>query len=712
MSRWRRHYAPLFNLNCNIAAFTKTVLLCLFCLTYSVNAQNFSENFDSGGVGWTVSNGTWQIGTPTVGPNPPYISPNNCAGTVLDGNYPSSVTSTLTSPSFRVPANNPRLRFWHWFITEDGDDLCTVWVKPETGDWVQLKWEGTSGNLSGNSGGWTRGGYDLFAFANQMVQIGFRFQSDLGTSYAGWYVDDIVVEEGPYVFNVSEGFELGLGDWVTENGLWQIGDPSVGPGGAYSGTQCAGTVLNGNYPDYANASLVSPPLVVPANNPRLRFWHWFNTEEGDDTCSVWVKLGSVWTKLSYDMSGYSGGWTRASYDLAAYSGQEIRLAFAFNADLGTSSTGWYVDEVMIETGRHQFRNPEGFEDGLGDWAPNNGIWQQGDPAIGPGAGYASSNCVGTVLDGNYPNYANSTLLSPPFLVPTDNPRLRFRHWFLTEVGDDLCSVWIKQGITWTKLSNNMSGNSGGWTQTELSLAPFAGDTVQVGFHFESDLGTSTAGWYVDNVEIVPHLKVIVGSTVARTNTPASLAVRTESVGPVTNLSFIVEAPVGHGASPSLNFGNRFVSHSVTPLADDDGKSRWLVALTATAANALIGAESLGSLDFVPTSSRSSFVSVAISSVNVPGSPLWESLTEPGRSVFIANEPLLESGLDASGGRILKAWGRPGSTILIKYSPEAAGPGANWQFGFVMAIPPEMYSTSVVPGVMATPPIMFLQAEEQ
>ena len=48
----------------------------------------------------------------------------------------------------------------------------------------------------------------------------------------------------------SEDFETGAVDWTIDNGVWEVGVPTAGPSACYSGSQCAATVLAGNYPAY------------------------------------------------------------------------------------------------------------------------------------------------------------------------------------------------------------------------------------------------------------------------------------------------------------------------------------------------------------------------------------------------------------------------------------------------------------------------------
>src|SRR5205807_8155512 len=78
---------------------------------------------------------------------------------------------------------------------------------------------------------------------------------------------------GTPVFNNPEGFEGGLGDWSTERGTWQVGVPTSGPRAAYTGTNCAATVLAGNYPDYVDSRVRSStrPDSRPPESPHPLF---------------------------------------------------------------------------------------------------------------------------------------------------------------------------------------------------------------------------------------------------------------------------------------------------------------------------------------------------------------------------------------------------------------------------------------------------------
>lgn len=103
----------------------------------------------------------------------------------------------------------------------------------------------------------------------------------------GWYVDEMTIETGPETsFVPSENSRrVGVGGrritLVERRRIGRYGKLACRPvdrGAAHAGTNCAATVLNGNYPEDRDSRLVSQPFVVPpaSTNPRLRFWHWWS----------------------------------------------------------------------------------------------------------------------------------------------------------------------------------------------------------------------------------------------------------------------------------------------------------------------------------------------------------------------------------------------------------------------------------------------------
>ena len=543
------------------------------------------EGFEGGWGGWrvdyiggqTTDFGIWEIGVPTSGPGAAH-SGTNCAATVLAGNYAEDRTARLVSPAFAVPAADqlPRLRFWHWWSI-GAHDRVQVQIKVGTNIW-----QGLSESITADSfGRWSRAWLDLTRYAGQTVQLGFYFESHNdywgSTVGPGWYVDDLRIETGPPAAFVlpgqPEGFEGGWGGWrvdyiggqTTDFGIWEIGVPTSGPGAAHSGTNCAATVLAGNYPEDRTARLVSPAFAVPAADqlPRLRFWHWWSIG-AHDWAQVQIKVGTnVWQGLSESITTDSSSrWSRAWLDLTRYAGQTVQLGFYFESHNdywgSTVGPGWYVDDLRIETGPPAAfvlpGQPEGFEGGWGGWrvdyiggqTTDFGIWEIGVPTSGPGAAHSGANCAATVLAGNYPEDRSARLVSPAFAVPTADqlPRLRFWHWW--SIGaHDLAQVQIKVGTNvWEALSESIpAGSSVTWLRADIDLAKYAGQAVQLGFHFESHndyWGSSVGpGWYVDDIMLQ------VGSI-------ALAEVQDQTVDEKTPLSLRVNA-VGANANSSLAF---------------------------------------------------------------------------------------------------------------------------------------------------------------
>ena len=157
----------------------------------------------------------------------------------------------------------------------------------------------------------------------------------------------------------SENFDDGNADsrWYADNGVWQIGSPTVGPQTnsagyrTYSGQECVTTGLNGNYLSSQESRFIRiASFVVPATNqfPRLRFWQWYSYAPAagypynDDGSYgyVEIKVGAgAWQQVSptYNNTG-SAVWTRPSIDLTPYSGKNVQVAFHFhsthNTDVG------------------------------------------------------------------------------------------------------------------------------------------------------------------------------------------------------------------------------------------------------------------------------------------------------------------------------------------------------------------------------------------
>jgi hypothetical protein len=135
----------------------------------------------------------------------------------------------------------------------------------------------------------------------------------------------------------SETFEVGWGPWSADNGVWGVGVPTAGPSSCFDGTQCAGTVLEGNYPEFTDSRLISPSIQLPnlaANGEiHLRFSHWFSyalNDQGMVQISVFegtTGIWSAWKNISSAISQISEVWSIVDLDLTQYANMKVRIAF-------------------------------------------------------------------------------------------------------------------------------------------------------------------------------------------------------------------------------------------------------------------------------------------------------------------------------------------------------------------------------------------------
>ncbi len=340
--------------------------------------------------------------------------------------------------------------------------------------------------------------------------------------------------------NGYEDFEAGEGDFIPDNGVWEIGIPIAGPPYVYQGEAAAGTILAGTYPGYQDSRLITPVVALPAaagaEQVQLRFWQWFSYSSYDsgtvqiavydvetDTWGDWTNLATVREE--------SAVWSPINVDLTRYAGKYVQIGFLHVADRNvyghaSESTGWYIDEVRIWKDTPRFVTPEGGELGWGDWYVENGVWEVGEPNSGPVEAYEGKAVFGTVLGGNYPGYTDSRLVSPPFtlpelpgLSPLETLELRFRHWFSYssyDSGTVQVSVYDPATDQWGGWENlaGVSGDSGVWTPLRVPLTEYAGRRIRVAFLHAAGRNvyghkSESSGWYIDEVQIPATDEVVI-----------------------------------------------------------------------------------------------------------------------------------------------------------------------------------------------------------
>jgi len=185
--------------------FTSVLVLLLIFFSQATLADTvYTEDFETGGVDWTISNGVWEIGFPSTGPAGCGNGSSQCAGTVLAGYYPPDDDSRLISPSISLPAlpanEEVHLRFQQWFsynLSDAGYVQVSVW-DANTATWGA--WENV-GTAAAHTSSWSQQNIDLTAYAGTTVRLGFYHTAVNNSGYGtgtdvdnGWFIDDIVIE--------------------------------------------------------------------------------------------------------------------------------------------------------------------------------------------------------------------------------------------------------------------------------------------------------------------------------------------------------------------------------------------------------------------------------------------------------------------------------------------------------------------------------------
>lgn len=151
-----------------------------------------------------------------------------------------------------------------------------------------------------------------------------------------------------------------------------------------------------------------------------------------------------------------------------------------------------------------------FEAGWGGWWVDNGTWEIGVPASGPGAAWSGTQCAATSLSQAYPGSTDTRLVSPgitlPGIGPSEELRLNYRSWFQMASCDWMVvQVSTDSGLSWQTPACTPAQtawtSSGVWSQASADLSAWAGQTISIGFLLHADCGDSDEGVFLDDVHV-------------------------------------------------------------------------------------------------------------------------------------------------------------------------------------------------------------------
>ncbi|MEJ7730403.1 MAG: putative Ig domain-containing protein [Polyangiaceae bacterium] len=181
-------------------------------------------------------------------------------------------------------------------------------------------------------------------------------------------------DEATFTFNVIsatyfQSFEGPCPNGWAYTGAWECGTPTVvGPPAAYSGLQCLGTNLDGDYGlniDWGTMTATSPAINLAGLAAPVLSWQAYVHTEGNTYDGYNLKVsvnGGAFNVVSTVSPAYPltidaqpawggdkslDGWALYTADLTAFAGQSVQVRFDFTTDGSIVKPGVYIDDVIV-----------------------------------------------------------------------------------------------------------------------------------------------------------------------------------------------------------------------------------------------------------------------------------------------------------------------------------------------------------------------------
>jgi len=325
---------------------------------------------------------------------------------------------------------------------------------------------------------------------------------------------------------------------VLVDGVWNILD-NLWANPTDVAISCEFDLTGGNYKDGGVVSIDSPLPAVIGNGPHEVLVTFANNGLADVTgatanVTITGPGGEEFNVDSFFDITFAEGTEQVDFGdwTADLAGVTYTIEVTFDApgdqdicnDAGTSECFVIGGEIVYE---------QDFEANNGNFtrvihSGPNPVWQWGEDTE---AGYPISSSAtkvwGTILNGDYPNSACSSLRSPLIGVPANGGALVIYFWYEIEApGDpwDFGNVKIKIGsgsyelltpfggydavdpnpgnlCTLNSLQPGFNGSSGGWVRKAFDLVPYAGQTATFSIDFAADAFVTMHGLYLDDFTI-------------------------------------------------------------------------------------------------------------------------------------------------------------------------------------------------------------------
>ncbi len=154
---------------------------------------------------------------------------------------------------------------------------------------------------------------------------------------------------------------------------------------------------------------------------------------------------------------------------------------------------------------------DGFETNAASRWTATGAWHIGSPTKGTSSPHSGTHCAltqnysynsdGRIYCKSYLNGSNTLVIPDASASPT------LTYWQWVNLANALGYVELKSGTNdWQQIASTYMlaplTSGGAWLQNSFDLSPYAGQSVQIAFHFTSGGCCGNAeGWYVDDVSL-------------------------------------------------------------------------------------------------------------------------------------------------------------------------------------------------------------------
>lgn len=266
---------------------------------------------------------------------------------VTDFDFTTAGTGTVANiESARIFYTGPERAF----------DTLTPFGSPLAGPSGSFTISGSQNLLPGYNHFWLTYDIDAGALSGdsldatcQQIKIGGAYQTPAETDPAGHLPVGYL-----YDFETPGTESFQVTSLNANRNEWEKGTPNDGPLGAFSGTECWGTNLNGNYSQSSDYVLVSPPYIASGDLAGASYKQWFDfayTYANVSASFEYQVNNAGWnTLMSIDNGIYANSnnqWETAMGDFMVTPGDTVQFRWHFWADrYSSTAAGWYIDNFI------------------------------------------------------------------------------------------------------------------------------------------------------------------------------------------------------------------------------------------------------------------------------------------------------------------------------------------------------------------------------